>query len=337
MTDATVRMTVQQARELALESCLGAGASLAMAHSLGEATLSAAQSGRPELGFPHLLDYLAALDAGRIKGDAQPRITYPLPGLIESDAAGGIAQLGFDQAFADLCARAQTLGIAMFTQRNSFTVGELGYYVRKLASAGVVAFAVANGPALMAAAAAKHPVYCTNPMAFGCPMPAGSDGPLVIDQASSMTAFVNVRRAAAEHACIPEDWAIDASGLPTTDAQAAIMGALLPFGGYKGANIALLVEIMAAGLSRASWSLDAPSFTSGHQTPDAGLTVVAIAPIDADFRERLQQQICRLQAHGVSIPGQRRAARPGVVNGSIELAESIVRRVQAYKKGEHIS
>jgi len=332
MTDATIRMTVEQARELALEACLGAGASMAMARSLLEATLSAMQFGRPELGFPHLLDYLAALDSGRIKGDARPRITYPLPSLIESDAAGGIAQLGFDQAFADLCGRAQTLGIAMFTQRNSFTTGELGYYVRRLALAGLVSFAVTNGPALMAVAAGRSPVYCTNPLAFGSPMPASNDRPLVIDQASSVTAFVNVMRAAAEHAAIPEDWAIDASGRPTTDAQAAVTGALLPFGGYKGANIALLVEIMSAGLSQASWSLDAASFTSGHETPDAGLTVIAIAPIDGDFRERLGKHIRRLQAHGVSIPSQRRAAHPGAMPDSIELAESIVRRVEAYRK-----
>src|SRR5690606_35770414 len=107
MTDATVRLTVEQARELALGACLGAGANPAMARSLVDATLSAVQFGRPEMGFPHLLDYLAALDGGRIKADAEPRITSLLPGVIESDAAGGIAQLGFDQAFPDLCRRAQ--------------------------------------------------------------------------------------------------------------------------------------------------------------------------------------------------------------------------------------
>ncbi|TIW17972.1 MAG: Ldh family oxidoreductase, partial [Mesorhizobium sp.] len=100
------------------------------------------------------------------------------------------------------------------------------------------------------------PVYCTNPMSFAAPAADGS--PLVIDQSSSATAFVNIRKAAEDGRKIPEGWALDASGNPTTDPAAAMKGAMLAFGGQRGANIALMVEVLAAGLSGANWSLDAP-------------------------------------------------------------------------------
>lgn len=331
MADRNIRVTVQRARELASAACRAAGADAEVARSLVEATVSAAQSGRDELGFPHLLDYLAALRAGRAQGAARPLLRQPLPAVIESDARGGIAQLGFDLAFADLCRLARTLGIALFTQRNSFTTGELGYYVRRVAREGLIGLAVSNGPALMAAAPGQSSVYCTNPMAFGVPL-AHSARPLVIDQASSATAFLNLRRAAENATPIPAGWAIDRSGQPTSDAQAALAGALLPFGGYKGANLALLVEILSAGLAAASWSLDAAPFAAGDRSPRCGLTVIALSPIDPDFGARVAAQLDRLQQHGVSIPGRRAPSAPSadaeVDADSVWLSERLLQQLQ---------
>src|SRR5262249_40937552 len=83
---------------------------------------------------------------------------------------------------------------------------------------------------------------------------------------------------------------------PTPDLKAALRGALLAFGGARGANVALMVEVMAAGLTGANWALDAPSFTSGESSPGAGLLVIAITPslLAPDFPERLRLQLDRL-------------------------------------------
>ena len=143
-------------------------------------------------------------------------------------------------------ARAETFGIALFAQKGSYTTGELGYYPRRLAEAGLVALAATSGPALMTVAGAKTPVYCTNPIAFAAPLDEGP--PLIIDQASSATAFVELRRYAERGEALPPGWAVDADGQPTTDPQAALRGALLAFGGARGANIALMVEVLAAGI-----------------------------------------------------------------------------------------
>ena len=141
-----MRYDAEQARALARRAIGNAGASEAVARSLANATIAAEIHGRPGVGFAHLLDYLDGLRHGRIADNAQPLITFPVPAAIRVDACQGIAQLGFDQAFDALLHRAQTFGIAVFAQTNSYTAGELGYYTRRLAQAGLVALAATNGP-----------------------------------------------------------------------------------------------------------------------------------------------------------------------------------------------
>lgn len=305
MQDTMTTLSADEAAKLTTRACIACGASPAMAASLVTATLSAARFGHKDLGFPHLMDYLEALKAGRINGNARPSIRPVLPAFVHADADGGIAQLPFDLAYDDFRKRVFTFGVALYSQKNSYTAGELGYYVRRFALDGIVSIAVANGPALMTTAGSGKRVYCTNPIALGVPTGAGQ-APVVIDQASSATAFVRVKRAADLHQKIPEGWAVDRSGQPTTDAREAIEGALLPFGGYKGANIALIVELLAAGLSGSSWSMDGADFLTGDRSPDTGMTIIAIAPSAADkgFSERVKTHVERLADAGVHVPTQ---------------------------------
>jgi (2R)-3-sulfolactate dehydrogenase (NADP+) len=318
----TRRLTLAEATDLAERACRAAGASHEAARSLAGATVSANAHGKGSSGFSHLMDYLAALRAGRIVGEAEPVMTSPAPAAIHCDARGGIAQVGFDRVFDDLRRRAEAFGIALFAQNGSYTTGELGYYPRRLAEAGLVALAATSGPALMTVAGAKTPVYCTNPIAFAAPLDEGP--PLLIDQASSATAFVLLRHYAERGEALPPGWAVDGDGQPTTDPHAALRGALLAFGGARGANIALLVEVLAAGLSGANWALDAPSFTSGDRSPGSGLTIVAIAPalLAPDFPRRLRIQLERLASLGVHIPGRRSAA------AEIELPDTLAAEIE---------
>jgi (2R)-3-sulfolactate dehydrogenase (NADP+) len=318
----TRRFTLQAAADLAARAIRAAGASDEAALSLARATVSANAHGKGSSGFSHLMDYLNALRAGRIVGDAEPLITSPAPAAIHCDARGGIAQVGFDRAFDSLSERARTFGLALFAQNGSYTTGELGYYPRRLADVGLVAFAATSGPALMTVAGAKTPVYCTNPIAFAAPLDEGA--PLLIDQASSATAFVQLRHYAERGETLPPGWAVDGDGQPTTDPQAALRGALLAFGGARGANIALMVEVMAAGLAGANWALDAPSFISGDRSPGAGLLVIAITPalLAPDLPQRLRLQLDRLTELGVHIPGRRAAA------AEIELPDALVAEIE---------
>ena len=335
MSEKWIAFSFAHAHEFAVAALLGAGASPAMAASLARATVDADARSPTAVGFSHLVDYLDSLVAGRINNMAEPKRTDPALALIRVDADGGIAQLGFDLAFDDLTDKARTYGIALFAQFNSFTSGELGDYVFRLAQQGLVGLAATNGPALIAGSGSANPVYCTNPLAFAAPRRNGA--PLLIDQSSSATAFARVREAAARGESIPAGWAVDATGHPTTDAKEAMRGAMLAFGGARGANIALMVEVLAAGLSGANWSLDAPHFMSGDRTPGSGLTVIAIAPalLDEGFEDRLAAQLARLSSgYGVHIPGVskiealNRARKDG-----IRLPSALVSRISAFARG----
>lgn len=325
MADAKVELSVDEATALAIRACVDRGASLPAARALATATLSAELEGKPGLGFPHFLDYLAAMEAGRIDPRAEPELSAPLPAIIHCDAKDGIAQLGFDLAFDRLVDAAGALGVAIFSQNNSFTAGEIGYYARRLAKAGFVSIAFANAQALMAPAPGGRKAFSTNPLAFGVPLGADA-APLVFDQASSATAFVNILRAAREGEAIPEGWAVDADGNPTTDAVKAADGALLPAGGYKGANIALMVEMMAAGYAGASWSADAGTFNTGHTPPRSGMTIIVIKPdaIDPAFLSRCKAHMERLVTLGVRRPG----SRAGEKRETVTLAPDTLSRLK---------
>ncbi|MFI0847920.1 Ldh family oxidoreductase [Mesorhizobium sp. IMUNJ 23232] len=304
----TVTLTLDDAHNLCEAAAVRAGANPELARSIAEAAVRAEAEGQASVGLGHFLDYLASLREGRIDGKATPLITRPAPAIILSDARKGAAHPGFDRAFDDLVATAKSFGLALFVQRNAYTCGALGHFAVRLAEAGLVGLAATNGPALLAGSGSTKPVYCTNPMAFAAPVAGGP--PLLIDQSSSATAFVNVRQAARNGRPIPPGWALDSEGNPTTDPEKAMAGALLAFGGARGANIALMVEVLSAGLSGAKWSLDAPSISEGTENPGTGLFVLAIAPslLDSDFSARIAGQLERLSGeYRVHIPGPAKA------------------------------
>jgi (2R)-3-sulfolactate dehydrogenase (NADP+) len=331
MTTEMVTLSLDDATALCERAAAAAGASPFVALSLARSVVAAEADGQATVGLSHLIDYLDALEAGRIDGRAVPEITRPAPAVLLSDAHGGAAHPGFDAAFENLVDAARSFGIALFTQRNAFTCGSLSWFVGRLAERGLASIAVTNGYALVAGSGSTKPVYCTNPMAFGAPVPDGP--PLIIDQSSSATAFVNIRAAAEAGKQIPEGWALDADGNPTTDPHAAMTGALLAFGGSRGANVALMVEVLSAAFNGANWSLDAPPFGVGDKGPGTGMTVIALAPklIDPDYESRLGAYVERLSGdYDVHIPGRAKAeARARSERDGIAISKSVHDRIAA--------
>ncbi|MBN3815341.1 Ldh family oxidoreductase [Paraburkholderia sp. Se-20369] len=317
----------EAARRIAFDAIRNAGANDAIAHSLAEAVVSAELAGSKAVGFAHLPDYLDGFVRGRIAKNAEPHARYPALAAIRVDARGGIAQLAYDRVFDDLVSRAKTYGVVTLAVLNSFTVGELGYYTRRLAERGLVALGTCNATAQMTTLESGKAVYGTNPVSFAAPV--ANARPFVIDQASSATAFVSVRKAAEAGESIPEGWAVDAQGQSTTDARAAIGGLLLPFGGARGANIAMMMEILAAGVTGANWSMDAPHYATGSDTPGVGLFLVAVkADVFAeDFDARLAAQIGRLSQAGVRIPGSHIKVR------EIDVADDVMDKVRSFGSG----
>lgn len=297
-----MKLDVVAAYELSLDATLGAGGGFQMAHSLARATVAAERVGKKSLGFSHLLDYLIGLEEGRINGTSIPVINFPTPASVRVDVQKGIAQLGFDQAFPELTSRCNLYGMSVLLLSNCYTTGELGYYTRRLAEEGYVALATTNAAAQMTTRESGKPVFGTNPISLS--VPRKGKRPFVIDQACSATAYVNVRHAADHGQSIPEGWALDKYGNPTTDALAATLGLLLPFGGRRGANIALMVEILTAGLAGGNWSTEAAHFSTGTTSPGVGLFIALFNPdlLSPGMTDRVERQLLRLGEFGVSMP-----------------------------------
>jgi (2R)-3-sulfolactate dehydrogenase (NADP+) len=327
----TVRISLAEAIALCESAAIAAGASEETARSLAKSVVAAEAEGLAPVGLSHFVDYLDALEAGRIDGKVEPVVTKPALALTLSDAKGGAAHTAFDRISDDLAKTARLFGVAIFSQKNAYTCGALGYFTGRLAAEGLVSFAATNGPALLAGSGSTKPVYCTNPISFAAPVAGGP--PLVIDQASSATAFVSIRQAAEDGRKLPEGWALDVAGNPTTDPAEAMKGALLAFGGSRGANIALMVEVLSAGLSGANWSLDAPHFTDGANSPGTGLFVLAIEPklLDPAFEDRMKAQLTRLGGdYGVHIPGLgKAAARQKAEREGIAMPKTVHDRISA--------
>ena len=235
--------------------------------------------------------------------------------MVRIDARQGFPHLGVDTVWAEFAAAAQRSGIAVLSLSSGFTCAALGYFARRLAEGhGLAGFVAANaGPAVMPASGGRRRVFCTNPFAFALPWP--ERGALVIDQSSAATAIIGLKKAAAEGKPIPEGWAFDADGQPTTDPEKALEGTMLAFGGARGANIALMVELLAAGLTGANWSAEAPAFNAGSASPGVGLLIIAIDPAataGSGFAAHLQGFADLLATDpGMHLPGLAKGRRAG--------------------------
>ena len=258
------------------------------------------------LGFVPL--YCQQLIDGKIDGHAKPTIVDQSPSVLRVDAHDGFAHPAYDAAHDLLIAKAKRCGLAALSMSNAYYNGVEGYFVRRLAHSGLVALTCTNAVSMVAPYGGKRPFFGTNPIAFGSPREGKA--PLVVDLSTSTTAFVNVAAAASRGEKIPETWAFDEHGAPTTDAGQGLNGSLQPLGGAKGTGLALMVEILAAGLAGANWSHEVPGFSDPSAGPPRlGQLYMAIDPDHfADgFLHRVNTMLEQLeQLEGVRLPGDRR-------------------------------
>lgn len=296
MTDSSItsgameQPTWEELESLCVAALRSAGASEGMAKTFAASVVEAEQRHRPAVGVSHLFDAVDALGTGRLKADPEPRIEALRPAVIAASADDGPAQYVYDLVRRDLHHAARELGIAFLGIADGYAWGELSYVTVDAAEQGLVAIAGTNSPALMSVFGSPGAVTGTNPISYALP---GEGRPRLIDQATSETAWVNIRVAADRGETIPEGWAADEHGNPTTDPVAALAGAALPFGGVKGANIALLVEALGT-LAGGSFSIDADN--EGPTPPRIGTWVIAIDPavFGGDFVERTEAHFARL-------------------------------------------
>ncbi len=303
-------LSLAEAHTLAAGALRRCGASPAAADSTARALVAAEADGLTGHGLSRVPSYAAQLRTGKVVGDAEIVVTHPRPGLLAIDAGHGFAYPALDAALAALPDLARRQGIAAAGIRRSHHCGAAGLPVEKLAEAGCIAILFANTPAAMAPWGGSRAVFGTNPLAFGCPLPGRA--PVVIDLALSKVARATIVGAKQRGEAIPEGWALDAEGRPTTDPAAALDGTMAPLGDAKGTALALMVELLAAGLTGARFAAEASSFLdAAGDPPGTGQLVLAIdaSALSPGAPERFAVLAAAIEDQdGTRLPGSRRLA-----------------------------
>lgn len=191
--------------------------------------------------------YVDRIRAGSVVPGAHAVVAHDGGSAVTLDAGNGLGQVSADQAVRLVIDRARTHGMATVAVRNAFHFGTAGYWARAIAQAGQVGIVLSNTRPLMPPPGGAERIVGNNPIAIAVP---SADGlPIVTDMAMSATAMGKIRLAESAGRPIPEGWASDAEGRPTTDPATAIKGMLLPAAGPKGFGLAMLIDLLCGGLS----------------------------------------------------------------------------------------
>ena len=290
-----------------------AGATESMARATARALAAAEMEGLPSHGASRIPQYCGHVRNGRANGSAVPAVVRDSRAACLVDARGGLAFEACALAVREAIRRAREFGVSFASVANSNHFGVAAYHLEPVAEAGLVGLAFGNSPAAMPAWGGRRALFGTNPVAAVFPRRAGP--PLVIDVSLSAVARGKIMVAARDGKPIPEGWAVDGEGRPTTDAKAALEGSMLPAGGAKGAMLALTVELLACALSGAAFGFESDSFFSEEGKPTRiGQAFLAIDPAALAGREVFLERVetlvaAMLEDPGVRLPGARRVAQ----------------------------
>ncbi|HEV8679001.1 MAG TPA: Ldh family oxidoreductase [Stellaceae bacterium] len=284
-------MSVPEARALGERALAGIGYDAEEARIVADHVIDAALCGYEYSGLAKILNI------PEHRRFALPR--RPMRVLRETevsalyDGGNNVGMVAMYHAANATIAKAAAHGIAIVGVTDSWMSGRSAYFVEMIAKAGLVAIHTASSGSAVAPYGGTRPVLGTNPIAFALP---AADGPLVLDMGTSAFMATELQLRARLGQPLPEGVAIDRNGQPTRDAEAARAGALLPFGGYKGFGLGLIVQ--AFGL------LGGAALVPGN---DYGYVFIAFRPDLLVPLADVQRELAALIARVKAVPGQ-----PGV-------------------------
>ena len=332
MGEGQVRLTLDEVHDLAVRTLEANGCDGRNAAAVARTVTAAERDGAKSHGLFRIPGYVGSLRNGKINGRADPQLRRIGPCAIVVEGDRGLAPLAIELGRPALIEAARANGMAALAIRRTHHYAALWPETQALAEAGLVAMAFVNSPPYMAPAGGKRPFFGTNPMSFAWPRPAGdgrTGGAMVWDQASSAMARGEIQIARRDGHALPPGAGLDRDGNPSTDPAAVLEGAQLPFGGYKGAAIALMVDLLAGPLIGEVSSAEAGEADNGDGGPaTGGELILALDPTrfgadDAVARgERLFEQLLGLE--GTRLPGDRRvAARARTPAEGVEIPASL--------------
>ena len=244
-------MTEAELQSLATRALEGLGLARADASEVARILVMGDLFGHATHGVLRLESYGQRIDAGAIRADAQPVLEDLAPAIVRVDGNGAIGPLAGMRALRAAMDRARATGVGLALVRNGNHFGAIAPYCWLAAQEGFATVIGSNASTTVAPTGGREERLGNNPLALGVPRPDAD--PIILDMAMSVVARGRIRAAAKRGEKIPDTWATDREGRATTDPAAALDGFLLPFGGYKGYGLALMVDLLAGVLSGAAY------------------------------------------------------------------------------------
>jgi LDH2 family malate/lactate/ureidoglycolate dehydrogenase len=327
-------LSLAEVRDLAFSALASAGASVEHAHAIAEIVTAAEADECRSHGLYRIPGYVAALGSG-VAGNASPRVLGSSPGVVRVDAMRGFAPLAVKLGRPILAERARNSGVAALGISNCYHFAALWIDIEPLAELGLVVIACTIGQRRVATHGSARPVLGTNPIAFAWPREGAP--PFAFDFATSVVARGEIELHARDDRELPAGWAIDSEGQPTTDAVAALTGALLPFGGHKGAALSMMVELLAGALL-AEPADDAAADEIEIGPRSGGELIVAFDPTQfggSSFLSSAEMFFATLQETGGGrLPSARRyAARERSRREGVQIPCGLLKQVRMLARG----
>ncbi|WP_136067458.1 Ldh family oxidoreductase [Modicisalibacter radicis] len=308
-----ITLSLADAEALSRRVLLNNGFNPAHAAAITRSVVAAQRDECHSHGLYRLIGCAQTAQYRGIDPDAEPAVIDQAPSVVKVDANRGSSLLAFEKGLPRLVEKARRNGIAVLGINNSFHFSALWQEVEALSEQGLAGIAMTPSHAYVAPAGGKSPLFGTNPFAFSWPRPGKA--PYTFDFATSVVARGEIELHKRAGEALPEGWAIDKDGNPTTDPHAALDGALLPFGGYKGSALSTMIELLAGPLIGDLLGHETRAATpDGQGKPFHGELIIAFSPETflGDDTERQQRHAEALFEgivdQGARLPSQRRFA-----------------------------
>jgi len=306
----TTELTLNEIFELARSALIKAGSSEEMADMVADTVMRAERDGSLSHGLFRVPGYVASLKSGKVNANADPKVETVRPVMIRCDGDNGYAPLVHARSLPTLISAAKEYGIAMLAIVRSHHFAALWPETEALAENGLAGFTCVNYMPMVAPYGATEKLYGSNPISFAWPRPGKP--PVVFDMATAAMAMGDVQIAARDDHEVPLGTGLDKNGEMTTDPKKILEGMLLPFGGYKGSHISMMVELLAGPLLGETVSYETGRKDNGDGgPPPGGQFVLAMSPEitsgAGDWARGAEEFFQKLESYeDVRLPGARR-------------------------------
>jgi len=328
----TVSLTLDEIFNLAKKTLLANGCDDETASILADLIMKAERDGSLSHGLFRLPAYVNGLKSEKINGKARPEIKKISPSVIKVLGNNCLAPMVLYKSIPELIKSAKENGIAVLAINDSHHMAAMWPETEAIAEQGLVAFACTSYKPAVAPAGAKKPLYGTNPISFAWPRKGKT--PVVYDMATASMAMGEVQVAKREGHKVPLGTGLTKDGKETTDpGEIADGGVLLPFGGYKGSGIAMMVELLAGALVGDNFSYEtAAKDNNDGGPPSGGEFILAISPDKLsgnDWDKHSSEFFDKMKSmDGVRLPGERRH-KNRLDKGPRNINEELVNKIKS--------